>query len=179
MKALLFLSRGIDRLNERIGVFAVWAVFISCVVSAANATSRYLFSISSNAWLELQWYLFGATVMLGASYVLKLNEHVRVDVVYGHLSGRAKAIIDLFGFIVFMMPAVLLVLWMSWPWAIEAFVSNETSMNAGGLIRWPIKFAIPFGFALLAFQGVSEIIKRIAFLRGEITMDTDYERPLQ
>jgi TRAP-type mannitol/chloroaromatic compound transport system permease small subunit len=179
MKALLTLSRGIDLFNEKVGVIAVWAVFISCLVSAGNAVSRYLLSISSNAWLELQWYLFAATVMLGASYVLKLNEHVRVDVVYGRLSGRAKAVIDLLGLIFFMMPAVTLVLWMSWPWALESWANQETSLNAGGLIRWPAKFSIPLGFAMLTLQGVSEIIKRVAFLRGVITMDTHYERPLQ
>lgn len=179
MKPLLALARGIDQLNEKIGWLAVWAVFVSCLVSAGNALIRYSLDTSSNAWLELQWYLFSVTVMLGASYVLKVNEHVRVDVVYGRLSGTRKALIDLFGLIFFMMPATLLVTWMSWPWFLDAFVRHEMSGNAGGLVRWPVKLLVPLGFALLSLQGVSEIIKRVGFLTGVHAMDTHYERPLQ
>ncbi len=179
MKSLLKLAHAIDRLNERIGVLAVWAVFVSCMVSAGNAMIRYSLDTSSNAWLELQWYLFAVTVMLGASYVLKLNEHVRVDVLYGGRSGITKARIDLFGMIFFLMPGALLMVWMSWPWFVDAYVQNEMSSNAGGLVRWPIKLTMPVGFALLSLQGVSEIIKRVAFLRGEYQMDLHYERPLQ
>ncbi len=179
MKPYLALAHGIDRVNEWLGRFAVWAVFISCMVSAVNATMRYLLDYSSNAWLEVQWYLFAVTVMLGAAWVLKLNEHVRVDVVYGGRTGPTKAKIDLFGLLVFLMPAALLMVWMSWPWFLEAWHSGEISGNAGGLIRWPVKLLIPFGFLMLSLQGIAEIIKRIAFLRGQYDMDTQYERPLQ
>jgi len=179
MKPLLALAHGIDKLNEKLGWLAVWAVFVSCMVSAGNATIRYLFDSSSNAWLELQWYLFAVTVMMGTSFVLKVNEHVRVDVIYGRLSGTRRAAIDLFGMIFFLMPAALLMVWMSWPWFLDAYVHNELSSNAGGLVRWPIKITIPLGFALLSLQGFSEIIKRVAFLSGVYEMDTHYERPLQ
>ncbi len=179
MKGLLSFAHTVDWINERVGRIAVWAMFISCMVSAGNATIRYLVSMSSNAWLELQWYLFGATVLLGAPFVLKVNEHVRVDVIYSRLSSRQQASVDLFGLIFFLMPAALLIAWMAWPWFVTSFTENEMSSNAGGLVRWPIKMVIPIGFALLALQGVAEIIKRIAFLRGEYTMDLQYERPLQ
>lgn len=179
MKSLLVIAHAIDKFNEKVGVFAVWAMFISCMVSAGNAMIRYAFDNSSNAWLELQWYLFGATVMLGSSYVLKLNEHVRVDVIYGRLSGTRRAWIDLLGMIVFLMPGAILMVWMSTPWFLEAFTHGEMSSNAGGLIRWPVKLTVPLGFLLLSLQGLSEIIKRAAFLRGEYEMDTHYERPLQ
>ncbi len=179
MKQLLPLAHAIDKLNNFLGRLAVWAVFISCMVSAGNATIRYLFDSSSNAWLELQWYLFAVTVMLGTSMVLRVNEHVRVDVLYGRASGLRKAKIDLFGMVVFLMPATLLMVYMSWPWALDSFVHQEMSSNAGGLIRWPIKVLVPLGFALLSLQGISEIIKRICFLQGSYQMDLQYERPLQ
>ena len=179
MQGFLRRSHGIDWLNEKIGRIAVWAVLVSCMVSAVNATLRYLISSSSNAWLELQWYLFAVMVLLGAPFVLKVNEHVRVDVVYARLGPRKQAMVDLFGLVFFLMPAAVLLAWMSWPWFVESFFNNEMSSNAGGLIRWPVKLLIPLGFGLLVLQGVSEIIKRIAFLRGLITMDTHYERPLQ
>jgi len=166
MKGLLGFAHGIDWLNARVGRLAVWAVLIACMVSAVNATLRYLISNSSNAWLELQWYLFAAIVLLGAPFVLKVNEHVRVDVIYSRLSSRGQATIDLLGLIFFLMPAVCLLAWMSWPWFVDSFTHNEMSSNAGGLIRWPVKLALPVGFALLALQGVAEIIKRVAFLRG-------------
>ena len=179
MKSLLPIAHAIDKLNTHVGTLAVWAVFISCMVSAGNATIRYLFDSSSNAWLELQWYLFGVTVMLGAAVVLRLNEHVRVDVLYGRASGTRKAAIDLFGMIFFLMPAALLMIWMSWPWFLDAYVHNEMSSNAGGLVRWPVKLLVPLGFTLLSLQGISEIIKRICFLQGSYQMDLQYERPLQ
>lgn len=179
MHGFLRLSHGIDWLNEKVGRIAVWAVLVSCMVSAINATLRYLISSSSNAWLELQWYLFGAMVLLGAPFVLKVNEHVRVDVVYSRLTPRRQAMVDLFGLVFFLMPAALLLAWMSWPWFVDSFVTHEMSSNAGGLIRWPVKLLLPIGFALLTLQGISEIIKRIAYLRGLIAMDTHYERPLQ
>lgn len=179
MKGLLRFAHGVDWLNARVGKLAVWAVLIACLVSAINATLRYLISNSSNAWLELQWYMFAVIVLLGAPYVLKVNEHVRVDVIYSRLSSKGQASIDLFGLIFFLMPAACLLAWMSWPWFIDSFTHHEMSSNAGGLIRWPVKLALPVGFALLALQGIAEIIKRIAFLRGEYAMDMNYERPLQ
>ena len=179
MKRMVPFAHAIDKLNNLLGRIAVWAVFVSCMVSAGNATIRYLFDSSSNAWLELQWYLFAVTVMLGTSMVLRVNEHVRVDVLYGRASGMRKAKIDLFGMIVFLLPATLLMVWMSWPWALDAYVHQEMSSNAGGLIRWPIKILVPLGFALLSLQGFSEIIKRICFLQGSYQMDLQYERPLQ
>lgn len=179
MDGLLRIARGIDWLNEKVGRLAVWAVLISCMVSAVNASLRYLISSSSNAWLELQWYLFGVMVLLGAPFVLKVNEHVRVDVIYSRLEPRRQAMIDLFGMVFFLMPAAVLLAWMSWPWFVDSFVHNEMSSNAGGLVRWPVKLLMPVGFFLLMLQGVSEIIKRVGYLRGVYTMDTHYERPLQ
>jgi TRAP-type mannitol/chloroaromatic compound transport system permease small subunit len=179
MKGLLGFAHAIDWFNQQIGRFAVWAMFISCMVSAGNATVRYLISMSSNGWLEVQWYLFAACVLLGAPFVLKMNEHVRVDVLYSRLTSRGQARIDLFGLIFFLMPVALLLAWMSWPWFVNSFVTHEMSSNAGGLIRWPVKLALPIGFGLLALQGISEIIKRVAYLKGDYAMDLQYERPLQ
>ncbi len=179
MKSLLPVAHAIDSLNNLFGRLAVWASFISCMVSAGNATVRYLFDSSSNAWLELQWYLFAVTVMLGTAMVLRVNEHVRVDVLYGRATGLRKAKIDLFGMIFFLLPATLLMVWMSWPWALDSFMHQEMSSNAGGLIRWPIKILVPLGFGLLSLQGIAEIIKRICFLQGTYQMDLQYERPLQ
>lgn len=179
MKGLLNLAHAIDKLNNLFGRLAVWAIFISCMVSAGNATIRYLVNMSSNSWLEVQWYLFAFTVMFGAGMVLRVNEHVRVDVVYGHLSSLNKARVDLFGLIFFLMPATLLIAWMSWPWFLESLRQGEMSSNAGGLIRWPMKLTMPIGFAMLSLQGLSEIIKRVGYLRGEYEMELQYERPLQ
>ena len=179
MKPLLAIAHAIDAVNARFAKLAIWAVFLSCMVSAVNATVRYLISESSNSWLELQWYLFAATVLLGAPFVLKVNEHVRVDVLYSRLGPQRQALVDLLGLLVFLMPAAVLLAFMSWPYFVESWTSGETSSNAGGLVRWPFKLLIPIGFALLSAQGLAEIIKRIAFLRGEYAMDTHYERPLQ
>ena len=179
MKALLFLSRFIDAANERLSVIADWLVLLSCLISAGNAFSRYAFSISSNAWLEIQWYMFGALVMLGASYTLKRNEHVRVDMVYSNLSTRGQIWIDIFGAILFLLPATIILCYLSWPVFHNAWVENEISGNAGGLIRWPIKIFLPLGFGLLSLQGISELIKRIAMLTGDMQADLHYERPLQ
>ncbi len=179
MKGLLGFAHAVDWFNQQVARFAVWAMFISCMVSAGNATVRYLVSMSSNGWLEVQWYLFAACVLLGAPFVLKMNEHVRVDVIYSHLSSRGQARIDLFGLIFFLMPGALLLTWMSWPWFVDSFVTHEMSSNAGGLIRWPVKLMLPIGFGLLALQGLSEIIKRAAYLKGDYAMDLQYERPLQ
>jgi len=179
MKLLLALSRAIDALNERLSWIADWLVFLSCLISAGNAFSRYAFSISSNAWLEIQWYMFGAVVMLGASYTLRRNEHVRVDIVYSNLSTRRQIGIDIFGGVLFLLPATLILTYLSWPVFYNSWVEGEISGNAGGLIRWPIKIFLPLGFALLSLQGISELIKRIAMLTGHMKADLHYDRPLQ
>jgi TRAP-type mannitol/chloroaromatic compound transport system permease small subunit len=179
MKLCLAFSRGVDLMNERIGFLAEWLVLLSCLISAGNAFSRYAFGISSNAWLEIQWYMFAAVVMLGASYTLKKNEHVRVDIVYTNVSTRKQIGIDIFGFILFMLPATVIMTYLSWPIFHNSWVQNEISANAGGLLRWPVKIFLPIGFALLTLQGFSELIKRIAMLTGHMKADLHYERPLQ
>jgi len=179
MNVLLALSRAIDAVNEKLSWIADWLVFLSCLISAGNAFSRYAFSLSSNAWLEIQWYMFGALVMLGASYTLKKNEHVRVDIVYSNLSTRKQIQVDIFGGILFLLPAALILTYLSWPVFYNSWVEGEYSGNAGGLIRWPIKIFLPVGFALLILQGFSELIKRFAMLTGHMKADLHYERPLQ
>jgi TRAP-type mannitol/chloroaromatic compound transport system permease small subunit len=176
---LLRFSAMIDALNQRLSYVADWLVLLSCLISAGNAFSRYAFSISSNAWLEIQWYMFGALVMLGASYTLKKNEHVRVDIVYANVSTRRQIGIDIFGTILFLLPATLIMAYLSWPIFHNSWVENEISSNAGGLVRWPVKIFLPLGFALLSLQGISELIKRIAMLTGHMKADLHYERPLQ
>jgi len=179
MTRWLALSRGIDALNEKLGWIADWLVLLSCLISAANAFSRYAFSISSNAWLEIQWYMFGALVLLGASYTLKKNEHVRVDIVYSNISTRKQIWVDIIGGVLFMLPATIILAYLSWPVFYNSWEIGEVSTNAGGLVRWPIKIFLPIGFALLSLQGVSEIIKRVAILKGHMKADLHYERPLQ
>jgi TRAP-type mannitol/chloroaromatic compound transport system permease small subunit len=179
MDVLLSLSRFIDAMNERLGWIANAAILVSCLVSAGNAFSRYAFNLSSNAWLEIQWYLFAVVVMLGTSYVLRMNEHVRVDLVYGNVSPRAQLWIDFLGTLVFLLPATILLAYMSWPLFTDSWKIQEVSTNAGGLIRWPVKLLLPLGFVLLTLQGVSEVIKRFAALRGYVRIDTRYERPVQ
>ncbi len=179
MKSLLSLSRAIDALNERLGYVANWLVLMSCLISAGNAFSRYAFGISSNAWLEIQWYMFAAIVMLGTSYTLKRNEHVRVDIVFSNLNTRRQIGVDIFGGILFLMPATIIMAYLSWPIFYNSWVENEISANAGGLTRWPVKILIPLGFALLSLQGISELIKRFAMLRGHMEANLHYERPLQ
>ena len=179
MKALLSLSRGIDWLNDKFAVVAIWAVLLSCVISALNAIVRYTFNYSSNGFTEIQWYLFAAVVMLGASQVLRVNEHVRVDVLYGMYGGRGQAIVDLLGFIFFLMLSMSVMLYYSWPLFMKMYVSGEMSSNAGGLIRWPVMLLLPLGFSLMLLQGLSEIIKRAAWLTHQYEGDFHYERPLQ
>ena len=179
MGFLLGLSRAIDALNERFGRLATWCVLIACLISAGNAMSRYAFSASSNAWLEIQWYLFAAMFLLGAPYTLKLNEHVRVDVLYALMTPRQRLWLDLLGAILFLMPTAAMIGAMSWTLFAESFAIREMSNNAGGLPRWPVKALVPLGFGLLALQGVSEIIKRWAALSGRIELSTLYEKPLQ
>jgi TRAP-type mannitol/chloroaromatic compound transport system permease small subunit len=166
MGLLMGFSRGVDWINERFGRVADWCILLACAISAANALLRYGLNFSNNAWIEVQWYLFAAVVMLGASYTLFRNEHVRVDIVYGLLGERGRLWMDVFGFIAFLLPAMALLTWMTWPFFVESFVRNEGSPAPGGLLRWPAKILLPLGFGLIVLQGLSELIKRIALLRG-------------
>ncbi|MEA2992659.1 MAG: hypothetical protein QOD40_1579 [Alphaproteobacteria bacterium] len=179
MKGLLQLSAYIDRLNDKFGVVATWLVLIACLVSAGNAASRYLFSESSNGWLEVQWYMFAGMVLLGGPYTLKMNEHVRVDLLYSAISERRRLWIDILGGFLFLLPFCAILIYFTWPWFIESWRINEASSNAGGLIRWPVKLVLPLGFALMALQGLSEIIKRVAALRRLTDAEFVYEKPLQ
>jgi TRAP-type mannitol/chloroaromatic compound transport system permease small subunit len=179
MNALLRIAALIDVMNEKIGRIACWLVLFACVISAGNAMLRYGFNISSNAWLEIQWYLFGGMVMLGTANTLKTNQHVRVDVLYSHYSNRTRLWVDLLGGVLFLMPMVIMIGWLSWPMFLNSYVIGETSSNAGGLLRWPVKLLVPLGFLLLALQGASEIIKRAAALCGLASLDANYEIPLQ
>jgi len=179
MRPLLAVSNAIDEINEKIGYVCNLLVLISCLVSAGNAMVRYAFDYSSNGWLEAQWYMFAIIVMFGASYTFKRNEHVRVEIFYLLLSERGQLWLDLIGTLFFLIPACLLLAYLSWPFFMQAYSVGEMSGNAGGLIRWPIKFVIPSGFVMLALQGVSEVIKRYAALAGEMTIDAKYERPTQ
>jgi TRAP-type mannitol/chloroaromatic compound transport system permease small subunit len=179
MKTLLRISALIDRLNEKMGLAASWLVLVACVISAGNAMMRYGFSLSSNAWLEIQWYLFGGIVMLGAAHTLRVNQHVRVDVFYGRYSERTRLWVDLLGSLLFLLPMTVIIGWLSWPMFVNSFSIAETSSNAGGLLRWPVKLLVPLGFLLLTLQGLSEIIKRAAALGGHTHIDAGYERPLQ
>jgi TRAP-type mannitol/chloroaromatic compound transport system permease small subunit len=166
MKFFLALSRLIDAVNERVGHATGWLVLAAVLVSAGNAAVRYSLNLSSNSWLEIQWYLFSAVFLLGAGYTLKRNEHVRIDVIAGKLSRRAQAWVDILGAMLFLLPMAVIIMVLSWPMFMQSYTGHEISSDAGGLIRWPVKLLIPAGFALLVLQGISEIIKRIAFLRG-------------
>lgn len=179
MAALLSVSRLIDRFSQVIGKIADYMVLFCCLISAANAIVRYTFNYSSNGWLEIQWYLFAYVVVLGAAHTLRNNEHVRVDLIYGSVSDRARLWIDAIGLIVFLIPAYIFLSILCWPYFMHSFQQGEVSANAGGLIRWPVKFMLFAGFALLTLQGISELIKRIAALVGDIQIDTKYEKPLQ
>ncbi|SAH97435.1 C4 dicarboxylate tripartite ATP-independent periplasmic (TRAP) transporter%2C permease [Bordetella ansorpii] len=166
MNALLALSRLIDAINTVVGRAVTWLTLIVVLVSAGNAVVRKLFNTSSNAWLELQWYLFGALFLLAAGYTLLRNEHVRVDVLASRLPRRTQIYIEVFGVIFFLMPACLLILWLSWPMFMDSYLTNEQSSNPGGLVRWPVKLMIPVGFALLVLAGLSHLIKCVGFLMG-------------
>jgi TRAP-type mannitol/chloroaromatic compound transport system permease small subunit len=166
MNFLLQLSRLVDRVNEAVGRATIWLILVVVIISAGNAFSRYLLDLSSNAMLEIQWYLFSAIFLLCSGYVLKKNEHIRIDIITGRLSERAQNWIDVFGFLVFFLPMAILIAYLSWPVFINAWDSGEMSPNPGGLVRWPVRLLLPLGFALLILQGVSELIKRIAFLTG-------------
>jgi TRAP-type mannitol/chloroaromatic compound transport system permease small subunit len=179
MRPLLALSTAIDLLNEKLGGICNWLVLAACVVSAANAMIRYAFGYSSNSWLELQWYMFAVFIMFGASYTFKKNEHVRVEILYLMLSERGQLWLDMIGTLFFLIPSCLLLAYLSWPFFMQAYEVGEISSNAGGLVRWPIKAVVPVGFVFLALQGVSEVIKRIAALKGYVVIDAKYERPTQ
>jgi TRAP-type mannitol/chloroaromatic compound transport system permease small subunit len=179
LQVWLRVSGAIDWLNGRLGALANILVLLACLVSAGNAMMRYAFDVSSNGWLEAQWYMFAVMVMFGASYTLRRNEHVRVEILYLYLTERGQLWLDLIGAIVFLMPVCVLLSALAWPFFIQSYAVNEWSANAGGLPRWPIKFVLPAGFALLALQGLSEIIKRIAALKGYVMIDTGYARPMQ
>jgi TRAP-type mannitol/chloroaromatic compound transport system permease small subunit len=179
MRPLLALSAAIDHINEKIGYICNFLVLAACLVSAGNAMIRYAFGYSSNGWLELQWYMFAVLVMFGASYTFRRNEHVRVEILYLFLSERGQLWLDMICTLFFLIPSCLLLAYLSWPFFLQAYHVGEMSSNAGGLVRWPIKVVIPFGFVMLALQGVSEVIKRIAALQGQVTIDAKYERPTQ
>lgn len=166
MNFLLQFSRLIDAISEAVGRAAIWLVLVVVIISAGNAVSRFAFNLSSNAWLEIQWYLFSAIFLACAAYVLKKNEHIRIDVVAGRLSERAQNWIDVFGILVFLLPMALMIAYLSWPVFMNAWNSGELSPSPGGLIRWPVRLMVPLGFALLILQAVAELIKRIAFLTG-------------
>jgi TRAP-type mannitol/chloroaromatic compound transport system permease small subunit len=202
MQALLSLSAGIDALSKKFGQLADYMVLICALISAGNAIVRYLFSMSSNGWLEIQWYMFAIIVLMGASYTLKMNEHVRVDIFYGSISDRARLWVDVFGIVVFLLPITIYFTWLCWPFFHSSYASCftagwpsvsepgkyvstlfggtcEQSSNAGGLIRWPVKMLLVAGFGMLTLQGISELIKRVAALAGVVKIDTTYEKPLQ
>lgn len=167
MQALLALSRAIDRLNAFVGKYSIWLIFAATFISAANAIVRKTFDTSSNAFLEVQWYLFAWSFLIAAGYTLLHREHVRIDVINSRLSKKAQVWIDIIGFAFFLTPLCLTILWLSMPVVIQMYQSGEMSGNPGGLIRWPVWTAIPVGITLLLAQGISELIKRIAFLTGD------------
>lgn len=179
MQFLLNVSRAVDAISDLAGFLAKWMVLLACLVSAGNATVRYLFSYSSNGLLEIQWYMFGGIVLLGAAQTLRLNEHVRVDLLYSSVSDRGRLWIDVIGLTLFLLPGTAYFVWLTWPFFFNSYLSQEYSNNAGGLILWPVKALLPLGFSLLFLQGVSELIKRIAALLGAVRVDTHYEAPLQ
>ena len=179
MRGLLRLAGAIDGVSRFFGTIAAWLVLLSCLTSAGNAISRYLFSASSNAWLEVQWQMFAGIFLLGSAEVLRLNEHVRVDLLYGSRSERGKLWTDVIGLILFLIPSVLTLIFFSWQFFLTSFLSGERSSNAGGLLLWPVKLLLPLGLFLLLLQGIAELIKRIAGLRGDRGEVIAYERPTQ
>ena len=166
MRFLLSISRGIDWVNEHVGRSVYWLVLATVLISAGNAIMRKMFSLSSNAWLELQWYLFSAVFLLCAGYTLLRNEHVRIDVVAGRFGPKAQAWIDIFGTVFFLLPMSVTILLLSWPYFLRSFTEHEISGSAGGLVLWYARILLPAGFLLLSLQGVSELIKRVAFVAG-------------
>ena len=180
MKLLLGLSRAIDALNEQIGKLTYWLILAAVLISCGNAIVRYTLNTSSNAWLEIQWYLFSFVFLFCAGYTLLHNQHVRIDVITAHFSGRTRAWIDILGTLFFLLPMALFIMWLSWPIFMNAWNSNEVSGSAGGLIRWPVRLLVPAGFFLLSLQGLSELIKRVAYLKGLIPDPLEkHEVPLE
>ncbi len=168
MKALLAISRVIDAINERLGRTTGWLILAAVLVSSVNALVRFSFNRSSNAWLELQWYLFGAVVLLGAAYTFKANEHIRIDILSSRLSKNTRDWIDVAGHIFFLMPLCIVIMWLGWPFFLRSFAQAEISSSAGGLIVWPAKLLVPLGFTILFVQSISELIKRVAVIKGLI-----------
>ncbi len=179
LQLLIKTLHAVDWVMEKLGNVAAFAVTAAALISAGNAFVRYGLDITSNGWLEIQWYLFAAAVMLGAPYVLKVNEHVRVDIIYGKLTGFGPAYVDLFGLIFFLLPLCGLMVYLTWPFFLSMYQSGEMSSNAGGLIRWPAMLLLPVGFALMFIQGLAEVIKRLLYVGGVIKLDIHYEKPLQ
>ena len=173
MKILLAFSRAVDAVNDRLGRLVYWCVLIMVLISAGNAAVRYSLNMSSNSWLEIQWYLFSFVFLFSAGYTLLHNQHVRIDILTAHLPGRTKAWIDVFGTLLFLLPMSILIMWLSWPVFVDAYRSHEVSTNAGSLIVWPARLMLPVGFFLLVLQGLSELVKRVAFLRGMIPDPAD------
>jgi TRAP-type mannitol/chloroaromatic compound transport system permease small subunit len=173
MNALLKLSQLIDSITEFVGKSIIWVVLVVTLISCGNAIMRYTINYSSNAFLEIQWYLFAVIFLFGAGYTLKKNEHVRIDLIAGKFSKRGQAMIDIFGIIFFLMPMAIAIMWMSWPIFLLALKTNEMSSNAGGLILWPARLMVPVGFFLLVMQGISELIKKVGFLQGLCPDPTD------
>lgn len=168
MKKLLRFSRAIDAFNTFIGRWIAWAILAAILVSAVNATVRKVFNTSSNAWLEIQWVLFGAVFLLCSAWALLSNEHIRIDIVNNMLPKRVRDLIDVFGHVFFLIPVTLVLAWLGWPFFWRSLMENEQSTNAGGLPVYPSKFLIPLAFTFLAVQGFSELIKRIAIIRGDL-----------
>ena len=175
MRTLLKFSKAVDWLNAQIGKYVIWLILASTVISAVNAAVRKVFDMSSNAFLEVQWYLFAASFLIAAGYTLLNGEHVKIDVVSSHLSKRAQIWIDVIGFTFFLTPVCLVILWFGVPFFLQGYRSGEVSGNVGGLIRWPVYAMIPLGFSLLLLQGWSELIKRLAFLQGLIDDPTTHK----
>lgn len=179
MRRLLQFSDSVDAMSEQIGQALKWLVLLSSMISAGTALVRYGLHTGSNAWLEIQWYMFGAMFLLGAGYAVKHNEHVRVDIFFSKMSPRTQAWVDVVGGILFLMPTAIIIAWMAVPMVVNSYRISEYSNDPGGLLRWPIKICIPIGFALLAVQGIADIIKKTAIARGLRAPDKLYERPVQ
>lgn len=174
MESLLAGSRAIDRINEFVGKSVIWLILLAVLVSAVNALTRKIFNVSSNAWLELQWYLFGGAFLLSSAYTLKQNEHIRIDIFYGTRTRQTQHWIDLLGHVFFLLPFVAIMSWFLVPYALQAMQSGQISTNAGGLLIWPARALLAAGFVLLTFQALSEIIKKIAVMRGVIDDPTPF-----
>jgi TRAP-type mannitol/chloroaromatic compound transport system permease small subunit len=179
MRLLLVFTDAVDRFTDALGQWLKWLVLFATLISAGNALVRYSLHTGSNAWLEIQWYMFGAMFLLAAGYALKHEEHVRVDVLFSRMSPQSQAWVDVVGGILFLMPTAIIIGWLAIPMVVNSFRINEMSNDAGGLLRWPIKLMIPLGFALLALQGLAEIIKKTAVATGHRAPGKLYERPVQ